>query len=237
MKFYVIRLKAEERDELTRLVKTGREAAYRRRNDPGCPGRAGDRGRLLDLTLAYVAIACSDAPVGRTRWTLHMLCDELKRRRVVRSISHETVRKVLKKTSSSRGDRRCGVSRHSRTAFVCAMENVLEVYTRPYDASHPVICMDECKQCVQEIRPPQGMRPPGSPLRRRYGRLDNLLREVQRDVDAAPDAAPTTTTPLNASSACCDNSADSRHRHAARRSWAAAAQSDEQASGLALYHR
>ena len=28
------------------------------------------------------------------------------------------------------------------------------------------------------------------------GRLDNLLREVQRDVDAAPDAAPTTTTPL-----------------------------------------
>ena len=32
VKFYVIRLKAEERDELTRLVKTGREAAYRRRN-------------------------------------------------------------------------------------------------------------------------------------------------------------------------------------------------------------
>ena len=30
---------------------------------------------------------------------LHLLCDELKRRRVVRSISHETVRKVLKKTS------------------------------------------------------------------------------------------------------------------------------------------
>ena len=40
------------------------------------------------------------------------------------------------------------------------MENVLEVYTRPYDASYPVICMDESsKQCVQEIRPPQGMRP------------------------------------------------------------------------------
>ena len=37
----------------------------------------------------------------------------------------------------------------------CGMENVLEVYTRPYDASFPVICMDESsKQCVQEIRPP-----------------------------------------------------------------------------------
>ena len=32
MKFYVIRLSAEERDELTSLVETGREAAYRRRN-------------------------------------------------------------------------------------------------------------------------------------------------------------------------------------------------------------
>ena len=45
-------------------------------------------------------------------------------------------------------------------AFVCAMENVLEVYTRPYDAAYPVICMDESsKQCAQEVRPPQGMRP------------------------------------------------------------------------------
>ena len=35
-------------------------------------------------------------------------------------------------------------------AFVCGMENVLEVYTRPYDASFPVICMDESsKQCVR----------------------------------------------------------------------------------------
>ena len=45
-------------------------------------------------------------------------------------------------------------------AFVCGMENVLQVYTRPYDVSYPVICMDESsKQCAQEIRPPQGMRP------------------------------------------------------------------------------
>ena len=40
-------------------------------------------------------------------------------------------------------------------AFVCAMERVLEVYTRPYDAAHPVICMDETtKQCVREVRTP-----------------------------------------------------------------------------------
>lgn len=37
--------------------------------------------------------------------------------------------------------------------FVCAMEDVLEVYARPYDANHPVICYDESpKQLVSEVR-------------------------------------------------------------------------------------
>ena len=37
--------------------------------------------------------------------------------------------------------------------FVCAMENVLEVYQRPHDSAHPVVCMDEAsKQLVAETR-------------------------------------------------------------------------------------
>jgi DDE superfamily endonuclease len=40
-------------------------------------------------------------------------------------------------------------------AFVCAMENVLEVYKRPHDPSRPVICLDETsKQLVKEIQQP-----------------------------------------------------------------------------------
>ncbi len=39
--------------------------------------------------------------------------------------------------------------------FVCAMENVLAVYTRPYDVNHPVVCFDEkSKQLVEEICKP-----------------------------------------------------------------------------------
>ena len=39
--------------------------------------------------------------------------------------------------------------------FVCAMENVLAVYTRPYDADRPVICFDEkSKQLVGEVAVP-----------------------------------------------------------------------------------
>ena len=39
--------------------------------------------------------------------------------------------------------------------FVCAMEDVLEVYTRPYDPLRPQVCLDECsKQLVAETRSP-----------------------------------------------------------------------------------
>jgi hypothetical protein len=44
--------------------------------------------------------------------------------------------------------------------FVCAMENVLEVYHRPFDARHPVVCMDETsKQLVKETRVPEPAAP------------------------------------------------------------------------------
>jgi hypothetical protein len=36
-------------------------------------------------------------------------------------------------------------------AFVCAMEDVLEVYARPYDPENPVVCFDESpKQLVRQ---------------------------------------------------------------------------------------
>ena len=44
--------------------------------------------------------------------------------------------------------------------FVAAMEDVLEVYHRPYDAERPVVCMDECsKQLIGEIREPLPPKP------------------------------------------------------------------------------
>ena len=48
---------------------------------------------------------------------------------------------------------------------VCAMEDVLEVYTRPYDAQRPVVCLDEAsKQLVADVTPPLPMQP-GHPAR------------------------------------------------------------------------
>ncbi len=53
-------------------------------------------------------------------------------------------------------------------AFVCQMEQVLEVYKRPYDPSRPVVCMDEQpKQLLSESRP--SVPPaPGQPARADY---------------------------------------------------------------------
>lgn len=50
-----------------------------------------------------VAIACGAPPEGRARWTLRLLADRLVALGHVESIGHETVRRTLKKTSSSRG--------------------------------------------------------------------------------------------------------------------------------------
>lgn len=50
-----------------------------------------------------VALACAAPPDGAARWSLRLLADELVRLEVVEAISHETVRRTLKKTPSSRG--------------------------------------------------------------------------------------------------------------------------------------
>lgn len=58
-----------------------------------------------------IALACSDAPEGRKHWTMQLLADRLVELEIIDSISDETVRRTLKKTSSSRGRRPSGASR------------------------------------------------------------------------------------------------------------------------------
>jgi len=44
-------------------------------------------------------LACSQAPEGHARWTLRLLAERAVQLEIVDAVSHETVRKVLKKTS------------------------------------------------------------------------------------------------------------------------------------------
>jgi transposase len=50
-----------------------------------------------------VAVACSPPPEGHARWTLRLLADRLVTLEIVEAIGKETVRRTLKKMTSSRG--------------------------------------------------------------------------------------------------------------------------------------
>ncbi len=64
----------------------------------------GARRKLDGKQEAYlVALTCSAPPEGRQRWTMQLLADQMVRLEVVDTLSDETVRRTLKKTTSSRG--------------------------------------------------------------------------------------------------------------------------------------
>ena len=66
------------------------------------PKRSGRGSRIDgDVKAKITALACSDPPKGYARWTLRLLADRAVELEYVDSISHEGVREILKKTSSS----------------------------------------------------------------------------------------------------------------------------------------
>lgn len=60
-------------------------------------------------------LACSRPPAGQARWTLRLLSRRAVELEIVDAVSHETVRRVLKKANSNRGGSRCGASPRSKT--------------------------------------------------------------------------------------------------------------------------
>ena len=81
------------------FVEKGFEAALDRRK----PRRKYLRKLDGDGEAHLIALACSQAPEGRSRWTLRLLADRMVQLEQVDHLSHETVRQVLKKTNLSLG--------------------------------------------------------------------------------------------------------------------------------------
>ena len=97
-----------------------------------------------------ISMRLGKPPAGYGRWTLQLLADELVALEVVDSISHETVRQTLKNGMTKRMIEYWVIPPEADAEFVANMEEVLEVYERPYDPAHPVLCMDE--QPVQLLK-------------------------------------------------------------------------------------
>ena len=83
-----------------RFVEQGLDAALGRKKQD-----RPSRQRTLDgkAEARLIALACSEPPAGRVRWTLRLLADQLVELEIVEAVSTETIRRTLKKTSSSRG--------------------------------------------------------------------------------------------------------------------------------------
>jgi hypothetical protein len=79
-----------------RLVLEGLESALNRKKQV-----RPSRQKILDgeKEAKVVALCCGSAPSGHARWTLRLLAERLVELEIVESVSHETVRQCLKKTS------------------------------------------------------------------------------------------------------------------------------------------
>jgi transposase len=134
------------------------------------PAQRVRRRRLDGSQEAYlIALVCSAPPDGSARWTLRLLARTLVELGYVEHISHETVRQVLLVNELKPWIKKqwC-IPTAPDAEFVYHMEDILEVYTRPYDPARPQVCMDEINtQLLSDTREPLPLEP-GKPVREDY---------------------------------------------------------------------
>ena len=131
--------------------------------------------KLLDgeQEAQVIALRLGSPPKGYANWSLRLLARRVVELGVVESVSHETIRRRQPLGGSRKGRSKFlhgGAQRVEMTRrkieywvippeadaeFVAHMEQVLDLYQRPYDPDCPVVCMDEQPvQLVKETRPP-----------------------------------------------------------------------------------
>ena len=112
----------------------------------------------------------TSAPNGRDRWALERLATEYSAQEGI-EVSDEPVRTTLKKTRlRPHLKQQWCLPRRENVGFCWHMEDVLSVYTRPFDPAHPVVCFGELpKMLYAHSRSP---RPGGLTPLRRHWQLD-----------------------------------------------------------------
>jgi hypothetical protein len=97
-----------------------------------------------DVEAHIIALACHNPPEGYCKWTLRLISERMVQMNYIDSISHTAVGTVLKKNSLKPQlvEQWC-IPKEQSADFAACMEDVLEVYSRPYDERYPVVCMDE----------------------------------------------------------------------------------------------
>ena len=89
----------------TRYVDEGISSVLNERTRSGQPKKYSPQQEA-----EIIAMACTDPPKGRKRWTIRLLTGRMKRRKEFETINRETVRLILKKAKLDLGQNGCGVS-------------------------------------------------------------------------------------------------------------------------------
>ncbi len=108
----------EHPDSIAKLLKVGIATVYniqKRFLDEGFKAALSDKPRSgkppvikPEEKARITALACSDAPPGYARWSLRLLADKAVEMGYLESISHTEVKRILKKTRSSRTNKSNG---------------------------------------------------------------------------------------------------------------------------------
>ena len=91
-----------------------------------------------------IALACGQAPVGHRCWSLRLLASEMVKLDYIEELSYGTVRNVMESNELKPWlkEEWC-IPPEQNAEFVYHMEDVLDVYHRPFDPERPMICFDE----------------------------------------------------------------------------------------------
>jgi transposase len=162
-----------------RFVEEGLEMALSEEPRPGAE-------RKLSATeeAMLVALACTKAPAGRSRWTLELLANEMVQLTNHACLSSETVRRRLAENELKPWQKKMWCIPKVDAEFAARMEDVLELYAEAPDPKRPVVCFDETpRQLIGEARVPAAARP-GKPARVDYEYVRNGTANVFMFVDA-----------------------------------------------------
>jgi hypothetical protein len=146
-----------------RFLEQGMKDALNRRPQPERP----EKLKVTGVQEAQmIVLACTEAPTGHSQWSIRLLRKKVVDLHIVEEVGRETIRLVLKRNELKPWlNKRFCIPPEANEEFVYNMEDVLDVYHRPYDPRFPQICMDEAsKQLLDEIREPIPMEP-GKPKR------------------------------------------------------------------------
>ena len=120
-----------------RFAEEGLKKVLRDRPQANRPRKLDDRGEAHLIALAQPSAE------GHDHWTLRLLAGKVVELGLASSMSHEGIRKRLKKTLSAPWQKKEWCIPKVSAEFVANMEDVLDLYAEPHDPQRPVVCFDE----------------------------------------------------------------------------------------------